>query len=220
MKTFRVLAIAAALLSATVVHAQSSQRGFSVVLLVGETQGAAAGDSLPPAPALRRALNDVKDFLPYRSYRVLDTQWLRSGSTRMKGPDDQEYDIDLVADEMPLIPGLNEKTGMLNVFFKLKEIGAAENSSEEFGRSIQAAELEKQRASLQAQMPAAQGAMVQEMKARLERVEKQIRLARARKLIDSKFNMAIGETVVVGTSKIGGGDKGLVVLLTSVAGGK
>jgi hypothetical protein len=44
-------------------------------------------------------------------------------------------------------------------------------------------------------------------------------MARARKLIDSKFEMAIGETVVVGTSKIGG-DKGLVVLLTSVAGGK
>jgi len=220
MKMFRILTVAATLLFAVSANAQSTQRGFSVVLLLGETQGAAAGDSLPPAPALRRALNDVKDFLPYRSYRVLDTQWLRSGSTRMKGPDDQEYDIDLVADEMPLIPGLNEKTGMLNVFFKLKEVGAAENSSEEFGRSIQAADLEKQRASLQAQMPAAQGAMVQEMKARIERVEKQIRLAKARKLIDSKFNMAIGETVVVGTSKIGGGDKGLVVLLTSVAGGK
>jgi len=221
MKAFRMLAVTAAILSATTfAAAQSTQRGFSVVLLLGETQATGGGDGLPPAPALRKALNDVKDFLPYKSYRVLDTQWLRSGSTRMKGPDDQEYDIDLVADEMPVIPGLNEKTGMLNVFFKLREIGAAENSSEEFGRSIQAAELEKQRASMQAQMPAAQGAMVQEMKARLDRIEKQIRLARARKLIDSKFNMAIGETVVVGTSKIGGGDKGLVVLLTSVAGGK
>jgi hypothetical protein len=53
----------------------------------------------------------------------------------------------------------------------------------------------------------------------IAQLTKQIRMARARKLIDSRFEMAIGETVVVGTSKIGG-DKGLVVLLTSVAGGK
>jgi hypothetical protein len=53
-----------------------------------------------------------------------------------------------------------------------------------------------------------------------DRLHKQIRLARAHKLIDTQFEMAAGETVVVGTSKIGG-DKGLVVLLTAVpAGGK
>jgi hypothetical protein len=219
---FRILTIAATLLFAASANAQSTQRGFSVVLLLGETQGAAAGDSLPPAPALRRALNDVKDFLPYRSYRVLDTQWLRSGSTRMKGPDDQEYDIDLVADEMPIIPGLNEKTGMLNVFFKLREVGAAENPSEEFGRSVAAADMERRRAEMQRSLT--NGTIAEGAKTRtadeIAQLTKQIRMARARKLIDSKFNMAIGETVVVGTSKIGGGDKGLVVLLTSVAGGK
>ena len=69
-------------------------------------------------------------------------------------------------------------------------------------------------------LPAAQGAMLQEQKARIEQLDRQIRLARARKLIDSRFQMELGETVVVGTSKIGGGDKGLVVLLSSVAGGK
>jgi hypothetical protein len=218
MRTFRILTIAATLLYAASVSAQSTQRGFSVVLLLGETQNAAGGDGLPPAAALRKALSDVKDFLPYKGYRVLDTQWLRGGSTRMKGPDDQEYDVDLAADEIMPNP-FHPKEGMLNVVFHLQEVGAAANSSEEYGRSIQAADLEKQRTSMLAQMPSAQGAMVQEMKARLERLEKQIRLAKARKLIDSRFEMAIGETVVVGTSKIGG-DKGLVVLLTSVAGGK
>jgi hypothetical protein len=217
MKMFTLI-IAATLLCVTAASAQSTQRGFSVVLLLGETQSTGGGDGLPPAPALRKALSDVRDFLPYKSYRVLDTQWLRGGSTRMKGPDDQEYDVDLAADQIMPNP-FHPKEGMLNVVFHLQEVGAAANSSEEYGRSIQAAELEKQRASMLAQMPSAQGAMVQEMKARLERVEKQIRLAKARKLIDSRFEMAIGETVVVGTSKIGG-DKGLVVLLTSVAGGK
>ena len=217
MKMCRMLAVVATLAFASTALAQSPQRGFSVVLLLGETQAASSGDSLPPAPALRKALADVKDFLPYKSYRVLDSQWLRGGSTRMKGLDDQEYDVDLVVDTIPMVP-LCTKDCVLNVLFHLQEVGAAANSSEEFGRSMQVAELEKQRASLQAKMPAAQGAMIQEMKARLDQVEKQIRLARARKLIDSRFQMALGETVVVGTSKIGGGDKGLVVLLTSVGG--
>ena len=207
-----------ALLGATVAHAQARYNGFSVVLLLGETQGAAGGDGLPPAPALRKALADVKDFLPYRSYKVLDTQWQRSGSTRMKGFDDQEYDVDVIADEIVPNP-FHPKEGMLNVIFKLEEVGAAMNASEEYGRAIQVAEMEKQRASLVAQLPNAQGTMLQEQKARIERLDKQIRLARARKLIESKFEMAPGETVVVGTSKIRGGDKGLVVLLTAVAAG-
>src|SRR4029077_18543634 len=49
MKMF-TLVIAAALLSATAARAQSAQRGFSVVLLLGETQNAGGGDGLPPAP--------------------------------------------------------------------------------------------------------------------------------------------------------------------------
>jgi len=55
--------------------------------------------------------------------------------------------------------------------------------------------------------------------AELTRLEQQAGGARRRKLIDSQFQMEIGETVVVGTSRIGG-DKGLVVLLTAVASGK
>jgi hypothetical protein len=129
----------------------------------------------------------------------------------MKGVDDQEYEVE-VSDAPP-------KTGTLRVAFKLKEAGAAMNSSEEYGRSVQVTQLQNQLEHLRALLPSAQGTMLQEQKARIEGVEKQIRLAQARKLIDSQFDMAVGETVVVGTSKIGGGDKGLVVLLTSVASG-
>ena len=38
-----------------------------------------------------------------------------------------------------------------------------------------------------------------------------------RKLIDTSFNMDIGETVVVGTSRLGGGDRAIIALLTAVA---
>ena len=208
-----------ALLCATVAHAQTRYNGFSVVLLLGETQGTAAGDGLPPAPGVRKALADVKDFLPYKSYKTLDTQWLRSGSTRMKGPDDQEYNVDVAGDEIVSNP-FHPKEGMLNVLFKLQEVGAAMNASEEYGRSIQVADMEKQLVTIQHRLnEGAPGPRISELMAAKDRLNRQIRLARARKLIESKFEMAPGETVVVGTSKIGGGDKGLVVLLTAVAAG-
>ena len=219
MRTWKtILVMAVALMCAGVARAQARYNGFSVVLMLGETQGTAAGDGLPPAPALRKALADVKDFLPYKSYRTLDSQWLRSGATHMKGLDDQEYDVEVTDVDLIQPNALSRAAGMVKVAFRLQEVGAALNSSEEYGRSIQAAEMEKQRASLVAQLPNAQGAMVQEQKARIERLDKQLRLVRARKLIDTQFEMAAGETVVVGTSKIGG-DKGLVVLLTAVAAG-
>jgi hypothetical protein len=198
-------------------RAQTAQRGFSVVVLLGDTQGTPGPDNLPPAAALRKALSDVKDFLPYKSYRVLDTQWLRSGSTRMRGVDDQEYDVELNADAIMQTPA-HPKPDTLMVIFRLQEVGAAATSGEEFSRSVAAAEMEKQRADLQRQINGEgnAGARLPELTARKAQLEKQIRLARARKLIDSRFEMQVGETVVVGTSKLGGGDKGLVVLLTSV----
>jgi hypothetical protein len=220
MKAFRSIAAFIVVVWATTVSAQSSQRGFSVILLLGETQSASGGDGLPQAPGVRKALADVKDFLPYRSYHVLDTQLLQRGSTRMKGIDDQEYEVEIAADEIVSLPPFQKaKPGVFNISFKLKEAGAAENSSEEFGRSGQVADMERQLAHVRALLPAAQGAMAQEQKSRIEQLEKQIRLAKARKLLDSHFEMAPGETVVVGTSKIGGGDRGLVALLTFLASG-
>jgi hypothetical protein len=227
MKMFRMLAIVAMLVCAAAANAQSTQRGFSVVLLLGETQSTSAGDGLPPAPTLRKALSDVKDFLPYKSYRVLDTQWLRSGMTLMKGVDDQEYEVTVEAGEFQRMGALtvaydpaSGKPPVIILTFRLQESGAATMAGEEYARSMQAADLEKQLASLKALLSNAQGAMLQEQKARIARVERQIRLARARKLLESRIEMAPGETVVVGTSRIGGGDRGLVVLLTAVNTGK
>jgi len=36
-------------------------------------------------------------------------------------------------------------------------------------------------------------------------------------MIDTSFTMDVGETVVVGTSRLAGGDKALIALLTAVA---
>ena len=73
-------------------------QGFSVVLVLGEMQGTGAAENVPPAA--RKALVDMKDFLPYKSYRLLDTQWtLCCGhsmiATRLRGVDEQDYDLEL-----------------------------------------------------------------------------------------------------------------------------
>src|SRR5436190_184966 len=70
--------------------------GFSVTLVLGDMQGGGTPDSVPAAA--RKALTDMKDFLPYKSYRLLDSAWiLGSGnvSVRLRGPDDQEYSLNL-----------------------------------------------------------------------------------------------------------------------------
>lgn len=70
--------------------------GFSVVLVVGGSQGAATNDSVPEAA--RKALLDMKDFLPYKRYQLLDAAWIlccgpdkSQVSGRVRGPDGRDY---------------------------------------------------------------------------------------------------------------------------------
>jgi hypothetical protein len=64
-------------------------QGFNIVLVVGETQpvGTAPGEEVPPAA--RKALNDMRDFLPFKHYRIVDSQWTsccsESPSTTLRG---------------------------------------------------------------------------------------------------------------------------------------
>ena len=74
-------------------------QAFSVALLVGEIQGTSAAENVPDGA--KKALADVRDFLPYKSYRLLDTQWIRccAGSTiegRLRGLDEQYYSFTIV----------------------------------------------------------------------------------------------------------------------------
>ena len=76
------------------------RRGFNVVLLLGDMQDASGQDTIPNAA--RKALADMKDFLPYKGYRLLDTQWVLASTsgpaiTRLRGVDDQEYELELRA---------------------------------------------------------------------------------------------------------------------------
>jgi len=84
----------------TPAQAQEPKRlqGFSLLLLLGDTQGAAQPANIS-APA-RKALSDIKDFLPYKNYRVLDTQWVAgsdngNSSGSLRGLDNENYQFAL-----------------------------------------------------------------------------------------------------------------------------
>jgi hypothetical protein len=211
-------------------------QAFSVVLVVGEMEGTQAADTVPAAA--RKALTDLKDFLPYRNYRLLDSQWtLCCGRgpifSRLRGVDDQEYELELT----PSVAHAGvDGQSVVNVRFVLAEAGGSTpkvsgNMSDARRRSEvqkEIADLEQQRKelltkygenfptvkenrnALEARLHELQTTNAQEA-ARRVYVEGRGR----RQVIDASFRMDVGETVVVGTSRIQG-DKALIALLTAV----
>jgi hypothetical protein len=96
-------------LIATVAHAQQLMplKGFSVVLLMGEAQGTVPTQGL--SPSAQKALGDIREFLPYKGYRVLDTQWVAGsefGTSKGQLRSDQknyEFSLETVArDSSPI----------------------------------------------------------------------------------------------------------------------
>jgi hypothetical protein len=227
------LAILALLLVATPAWAQAAGanalQGFSIVLVLGDVQDGASSDNIPAAA--RAALADLKDFLPYRSYRVLDTSWVLASSTtrqvvtsRVRGSDEQDYEV--ILDRMPL------GSSSLQIHFEMREPdGNAERRAAIADREAALrAELEQMmaaRAALENQLRRAEAGQnrgdadalrqrLADAELAVETRQKQSRYAPAgATLIDTSFTMSFGETVVVGTSRMRGGNKALIVLLTA-----
>jgi hypothetical protein len=218
------------------------RQGFSLVLLLGDMQGADAQEALPMSA--RRALTDMKDFLPYKSYRVLDTQWTLCCSnmsstsiSRLRGVEDQEYEVELRSSQEP--------AGRLSVRFFLREPGtfrttavkaadpdrAARIDSEIFALEQQLIDLtaeqtitrQKSEAGLKdpADLPRL-SERIEKTKQRIQTLKRELPVASSdktsdgRSIIDTTFRMDIGETVVVGTSRLKGGSRALIALLTAV----
>jgi hypothetical protein len=211
-------------------------QGFNVVLVLGDLHDGASSDNIPAAA--RAALGDLKDFLPYRSYRVLDTAWILGSTTqlfraksRLRGADDQTYEVSLTSSPTgpPAPPSLQMKFVM------------QDRTSDSFGTSDAAhkeaqmkAELVQSQAARAALEKSAQSIEPNEtaedrrqrqraIRAQISDLTKiidatQIGLESStvgQMLIDTSFSMRIGETVVVGTSRVRG-DKALIALLTAV----
>jgi hypothetical protein len=241
--------------------------GFSVVLVLGDIQSATSSDDVPPAA--RKALTDMKEFLPFKSYKLLDAAWLmccgqeprigggmsrnqpsmvagRSGVTQMlRGPEDREYELELVTSRA-------EGSGVF-VKFTLSgssapEVAAGEAIAPAEVRTItrRIADLKDTRGLLEKQLQEAKkkvdvgvssGSDVPKLELEIRRLDREIeemtsRVAEAQSgrattttrasvnrrspIIDTSFTMDVGETVVVGTSRLKGGSKALIALLTAV----
>ena len=144
---------------------------FQLHLLEGSTAGAVAAPSdLPPGAS--KALEDLRGFLPYKSYRLLDTAWLPTTGgvqARLVGDGGASYAVDLRFKRV----GDRKEKRLFVEFFRMREEGTS---------------------------PAL------------------MNLRPPRQLIETSFGLEIGETIVVGTSRVdGASDKALVVLLTAVA---
>jgi hypothetical protein len=234
------------------------RRGFNVVLLLGDMQDAAGQDTIPVAA--RKALSDMKDFLPYKGYRLLDTQWVLASNsgpaiTRLRGTDDQEYELELRASPtmQPDARGFNQ-TGISVRFFLReasdgttvsagegsgrtalhpKELSKADAAALEVSREI--FQLERERDDLQILINKGRAQVEVGTKDPLEVKRQETQLAAitrriadlkqslsasstkagGRAVIDTSFRMDDGETVVVGTSKVRGGGRALIALLTA-----
>jgi hypothetical protein len=207
-------------------------RGFNVTLVLGEMQGTATPDNLPPGA--KKALDDMRSFLPYKSFRLLDSQWILCCATggfadiaatavagRLRGVDEQEYGFSVTI--------LNMSGPQLSVRFLMnaaaapmqKKISSAVSESRGLERASVELQLMEARHELQQRhardMPDEAAAVA---RARVDRLERQlaelIPAAGGGKgaVLDSTFSMDLGETVVIGTSSLRG-EKALIALLTA-----
>jgi hypothetical protein len=219
--------------------------GFNVVLAIGETQrGRSSTENLPEGAA--RALKEMGEFLPYKSYRVLDAQWTSccgaSSSTALSGR--LQGTFEMMANGKPVQAQVSYNFSIIASIsltnipmrFVLSDPGSPARRSAGNER-----DLERERQDVQAEVETV-AARVRETRQRVEagvvpeseirplqnqHASLQRRLADltadlesathggGRTIIDSSFTMNSGETVVVGTSKLGG-DTALIAIVTAV----
>lgn len=202
---------------APMVDVRNGPQAFSVVLVVGEMDGTPGADTVPAAA--RKALTDLKDFLPYKNYRLLDSQWtLCCGRgaifSRLRGLDEQEYELQLTPTVAPTISnGVDAQQPVVNVRFVLTEAASGRvESTRQSGRLLRDLHAAQEEGKSQA-------GGVSPTSETMRLVEQQVPANRRshvpRQVMDASFRMDVGETVVVGTSRIQG-DKALIALLTAV----
>jgi hypothetical protein len=137
---------------------------FRIALLLA--QGESGSDPKLPAGE-QRALQDLKQFLPYKGYRLLDAGWIRSQRrANLRLGSDPAFQMSMHINRDFTGPGTEIRVER----FELQVMKVINNDE----------------SSIQTQ-----------------------------NLIGSSFTMQVGETVVVGTSKLNGDNEALIVLLTA-----
>lgn len=147
---------------------------FQLVLLLADNAMPAVTENVPAKA--QRALKDLQDFLPYKSYHLVDMAWLRTSrdaSSQITGPKGESYVVDLSVG-----PSGGPGERLLVQEFRITQVAMMPPPGASPGSSPS---------------PRAVG-----------------------KLLSSTFGMELGETVVVGTAKMDGPGKALIVLLSAL----
>ena len=133
---------------------------FQIVILIGSKEVTSSSTDVPAN--VRKALDDISQFLPYKGYRMVDTALIRSageGQGLMAGPNDHDYVV-----RLRYTKSLNKAGRIFVKEFQLSDLSRRSNSI----------------------------------------------------LINTSFGVELRETIVVGSSKLNGGDEALIVLFTAV----
>jgi hypothetical protein len=188
----------------------SALRGFSVVLVEGNLRPATtAPEALSPAAA--KALADLRDFLPYKSFRLLDTQWtIGTGrmTGRLRGPEGKIYALDVTQGL-----AVGDPTSVTISRFVVSEVTSASGGRPQSLTFSNSAEAPGHHGDAPSPFSQSQDASGHHGDAAASWY-----LGQASPLMDASFRMKVGETVVVGTSHLQG-DTALIVLLTAVPSG-
>jgi hypothetical protein len=225
-------------------------QGFNIVLLVGESQS--SGPSIEDVPAAaRKALADMKEFLPFKSYRVLDSQWTSCCSNpggsfisgRLQGVTAAYSGNEMRLVARPYSFRLGARAdARLSITFSLTGDSTSGRVEQPATNSARMVELERRLTELRKEQDTIDDEILRktrELKSnhpevltleaqkvrvhqRLRETMNQLAGERAhtdvdrsnRALIDNSFTMDVGETVVVGTSRLGG-DKALIAIVTA-----
>jgi hypothetical protein len=142
---------------------------FQVILLRAATTGSEELTGLPKNA--EKAVRDVRDFLPFKSYKLLDSALLRvqdGGSARLDGIPPQQYQV-----RINFKPLANNRLSVWD--FNVTAIPQRNGTPLPRGVAPEA----------------------------------------ERAIIDTSFTIDLGETIVVGSSKLGG-NEAVVVLLTAL----
>jgi len=152
---------------------------FQLVLLVADNQGRPGFENVPPRA--EKALADVRDFLPYKNFHLLDLAWLRSSRSaeaQLAGPEHEALSARIVF-RQPIDSGDRLEIERFVIV-----------RTNPLPRLLEA--------------PRSDGAPTATAPPSV------------RPLLETSFGMRSGETVVVGTAKLDGPDKALVVVLSAI----
>ena len=222
-------------------------QGFNIVLVLGETQlgsGVEGSEDIPSGA--RKALADMREFLPYKHYRVLDTQWtsccaglnsvlagqLRGIALGRAGGSsfvDRQYSFELTVNNSS--QGLSVRFALADKLPRRETSDAddqrdaalqrerADLHDELLTMEVQLAEAKK-KVDVGMMLPAEVRPMQDKYASMKRRYDSVMNATMGQQLtgrggiIDSSFIMQPGETVVVGTSRLGG-DKAIIALVTA-----